>query len=397
MSMNKHKKVAFYTLGCRANQYQTEVIKSQVLCPESCVVNFSSPADIYVINTCTVTHDAERKSRQAIRRALRQNPKAKVIVAGCYSKLEEKQLKKIFPSIEIKQFDNLVTKQSNPSPRIRANLMIQNGCEHFCSYCIVPYARGKIWSKPLEQIIQEAQQLVMAGARELILTGINLGTYKTLNSDLSSVLKALNSIPNLLRIRISSIEPMYLTKSLIDAIATLPKVCNSLHIPLQSGDNNILKAMNRNYTINDYLELISYARKKIPLCSIGTDIIVGFPGETENQFQNTVKTIKQINFSRLHIFSYSPRKGTPAATFPNQIDVKTKKRRHKQLQELNQQLMQEFAKQYKDKQVEVLVEQQGEGLTSNFIRCFFDDPTNSSSQLKTISANSISHIGEIRE
>lgn len=378
------KKIAFYTLGCRANQYQTFGLKCQMSndSPEANqIVDFAEEADIYVINTCTVTHDAERKSRQAIRRAIRQNSKAKIIVTGCFAKLEKQALQTLFPQIEIKPPSSFSALSSQLSPRIRANLMIQDGCEHFCSYCIVPYARGKVTSKPLAEVISEANQLVDAGAREIVLTGINLGTYQF---HLSSVIRHLSDIPKLLRIRLSSLEPMYLSKELIDAVANTPKVCNHLHVPLQSGDNNILKTMNRNYSRKDYLELINFIRKKIPDCGITTDIIVGFPGEGENEFQNTVNLVNQIKFSRIHIFPYSKRKGTPAAEMSNQVNDQEKKKRNKTLHKLRDKYMQEFAQKYQGQEVEILVERQGEGLTTNFIRYFFDDPQDSSGNLKII-------------
>ncbi len=391
------KKIAFYTLGCKANQYQTEVLKSRVTDHESQVVDFHDFADEYIINTCTVTQDADRKSRQAIRRSIKQNPKAKIIVTGCYAKTNGEELKKLFPSIGLRQpdirVDGVVSISSRMKPRIRANLMIQDGCEHFCSYCIVPYARGKIKSKPLEQIMEEAKRLVEAGARELVLTGINLGTYQF---NLSAVIDRLSMIKDLYRLRLSSLEPMYLKKELIDAVAENPKVCKHLHIPLQSGDNRILSAMNRNYSRDDYLDLIHYIRNKMPDCGITTDIIVGFPGEGEKEFQNTLDLIDRIKFSRMHIFTYSKRKGTPAADLANQIDPKTKKQRSQALQESRVKYMMEFANQYLNKEVEILVEQKGEGLTSNYIRCFFNDPTDSSGSLKIISAKSVINPGEIR-
>jgi threonylcarbamoyladenosine tRNA methylthiotransferase MtaB len=366
------EKIAFYTLGCRANQHQTFCLECQMTNNKCQIVNFSERADIYVINTCTVTHDADRKSRQAIRRAIRQNPKAKIIVTGCYAKLEGKELKKHFPSIKLLLEPRISFSGSNVKPRVRANLMIQDGCEHFCSYCIVPYARGKIKSKPLDQIMDEVKQLVEAGTREIVLTGINLGTYNAVDGNLSSVVNRLSSIKYLSRIRLSSLEPMYINRELIDAIAHTPKVCRHLHIPLQSGDNKILLSMNRNYSRDDYLNLIHYIRSKIPDCGITTDVIVAFPGEGEKEFQNTVDLIHQIKFSRTHIFTFSKRKGTPAAEFPNQVDEKTKKHRSKILHDLRVKYMIEFAEQYLNKEVEILVEQKGEGLTGNYIRIKYD-------------------------
>ncbi|MFC1568377.1 MiaB/RimO family radical SAM methylthiotransferase [Candidatus Margulisiibacteriota bacterium] len=362
---------AFYTLGCKANQYQTEALKSQVAGHGSQVVDFSSEADVYVINTCTVTYDAERTSRQAIRRALRQNPKARVIVTGCYAKLNRVELKRLFPQVEIRDPSHLSTQPPiHPATHVRRNLMIQDGCEHFCSYCIVPYARGKIKSKPVEDVVSEAGQMVQAGAREIILTGINLGTYQY---DLAKVIARLSEMEDLARIRLSSLEPMYIKKELIEAAAKIPKVCRHLHIPLQSGDDNILEAMNRTYSRADYRELISYIRNKMPDCGITTDVIVGFPGEGEKEFQNTVALIKEIRFSRLHIFSYSPRKSTPAAGFRDQVDPAIKKKRNQALHHLRDKHTKEFARQYLGKEVEILVEQKGSGLTSNYIRVLCSD------------------------
>jgi len=384
------KNAVFYTLGCKANQYQTEILKSQLAAADSRLAAFGERADLYVINTCTVTEDADRKSRQAIRRALRLGKK--VIVAGCYARLKGEKLKEMFPEIEIKDFDPLPSLIS-PRPRIRANLMIQDGCQHFCSYCIVPYARGEIKSKPIEEVIEEAKGLVETGAREIILTGINLGTYQY---NLNTVIMLLSQIKQLQRIRLSSIEPMYLSKVLIDCMAETPKVCHHLHVPLQSGDNEMLKSMNRNYTREEYLGLTNYVRNKLPDCGITTDIIVGFPSEGEKEFQNTVDLVNQIKFSRLHIFPYSKRYGTPAANFPNQVGTETRKHRSKILQELRKKYMIEFANQYLGKEVEILVEQKGEGLTSDYIRCFFNDPSDSSGNLKTIFARSMTDSGEIR-
>ncbi len=341
------------TFGCRANQYQTAAL--QCLMPND---------ECLIINTCMVTHDAERKSRQAIRRAIRENKGQKIIVTGCMVNLKRKELQTAFPEVELLEPSSFKSLKFKKVPRVRMNLMIQDGCENFCTYCIVPYARGKIKCKPFELVIQEAKGLVEAGAREIILTGINLGTYKPLKK----ILVELSKIKKLSRIRLSSIEPMYLTKELIDCVAKTPKACDFLHIPLQSGDNEVLKAMNRNYTREDFIKQVETIRDKIPTCGVSTDIIVGFPGETEEQFQNTLNLVNQVKFSRIHIFPYSKRSGTKAAEFPNQINVKTIKQRVKQLEKLKNKYMQEFAAKYLNKEVEVLIEKTGEGLTTNFIR-----------------------------
>lgn len=369
------------TFGCRANQYQTDLLSGQL----------SNADNTCLINTCSVTVDAERSSRRAIRRALSQGKK--VIVCGCLARLAGDKLKKEFRDIEIRDLDPLVPSSQFSVPNIRANLLIEDGCEHFCSYCIVPYARGKVQSKPADQVIDEAKELVRAGAREIVLTGINLGAYQ---HDLVSLIGHLSLIEGLLRIRLSSIEPMYLTEKLIDGIAATPKVCRSLHVPLQSGDDGILKAMNRDYSRNDYLALVDHARKKIPDCGLSTDVIVGFPGEGEKEFQNTVDLINKAMFSRLHVFSYSRRTGTPAVNFPGHVNPVIKKQRNRSLRELGARQMRSFAEQYLGQEVELLVEQKGEGLTSNYIRCFFNDPLNPIGTIKKIFARSANNSGEIR-
>ncbi|MDD5383149.1 MAG: MiaB/RimO family radical SAM methylthiotransferase [Candidatus Margulisbacteria bacterium] len=372
---------AFYTFGCKANQYQTDLLRGQL----------TEAENTCVINTCTVTVDAARSSLRAIRRALRQGKK--VIVCGCLARLEGDKLKKLFPEIEISDIDFQAPGTQRLVPNVRANLMIQDGCENYCSYCIVPHARGKLQSKPIDQVVKEAEALVQAGTKEIVLTGINLGAYQY---SLPEVIGRMSLTKGLLRIRLSSIEPMYLTRELIDSVANTPKVCRHLHIPLQSGDNNILKAMNRNYSSGNYLELVGYIRKKMPDCGLTTDVIVGFPGEGEKEFQNTIDLIQQVNFSRLHVFPYSQRRGTPAAIMPGQVDGKIKKARNKVLRDLGKKQMGEFASQYLNQAVEILIEQKGEGLTSNFIRCFFNDPADSSGSLKKICASFITDAGEIR-
>jgi threonylcarbamoyladenosine tRNA methylthiotransferase MtaB len=407
-------KFAFYTLGCKTNQYETNLMKAQAEKEGFAIVPFEMPADFYVINTCTVTQNADKKSRHAIRAGKKLNPKAKVIVTGCLAETEpldnlkeidlviknkdKKDLIKIIqenfscvrvggaflleapacrtgrnpPLAEAPQQTALKGRLREPMPveRVRAFLMIEDGCPGNCSYCIVPKARGKkVISKTLSQVIAEAKELAAQGAREIILTGINLGAYEF---DLPEVLRELDKIDGLYRIRLSSIEPMFVTKELIDTIATTPKACPHLHIPLQSGDQEILKAMQRPYSPEEYLALIEYAKKKIPEVGINTDIIVGFPGETEKQFRNSLKFAEEIGFSRIHIFTYSARKGTPAAELSGQINPKVQHERYQKLMNLRNKLMRNFAKQYQGKKIEILVEsikgKTAEGLTPNYVR-----------------------------
>ena len=413
-------KVAFYTLGCKSNQYETDRMAKAVFDAGFELVPYPGPADTYVINTCTVTGNADKKSRHAVRYAKKINPSAKVIVTGCYAETtnfkmseadlvvsnkdklnilkyirdeksetrnEPRRKDKLCPvNIESgvylreqRTISHFSLSTSNFS-RVRSNLMIENGCENFCSYCIVPHVRGKITSMPFDQVITEAKQMVKDGVKEIVLTGINIGEYNSgLASPIShlpSLLDKLSQINGLLRIRLSSIEPMYVDDELIRAIKENPKVCKHLHIPLQSGDDGILKAMNRNYTAKDFLSLTKRIKKQIKDIAITTDIIIGFPGEDEKAFKNTLKLVDKIQFSRIHIFSYSDRPGTPAAKFMGKIDPKTIGKRREKLGKLREKYMLKFHRSFLKKSADVLIENKDkssgmyEGLTSNYIKVF---------------------------
>jgi len=370
-------KYVFCTLGCRANQAQTLALRSTLPAPPTKIADFGEEADVYVINTCTVTADSEKKSRNAIRRALKLAKR--VIVTGCYARLKATELKEMFPAVEIDWSDAPALSPFSPSLslRVRENLMIEDGCENYCSYCIVPFARGPVRRKPEEQIIKEAEGLAAAGVKEIILTGINLGAW----GELSPLLRKLSGIKDLLRVRLSSIEPQYVTDELIAAVASSPKLCRHFHIPLQSGDDGILQRMNRHYTADHYVSMIDRIRKRIPDCGITTDIIVGFPGESEKEFRSTVDLAAQIKFSRLHLFTYSKRDLTAAAKMPGQVDAKDKKARYAKLNAIRAEQMREFAERFTGKEVEVLAEAKGEGLTSNYIRVNFDDPDDSTGKI----------------
>jgi len=379
-------KIAFYTLGCKSNQYETAKMAERAIESGHEVADFAGMSDIYVINTCTVTSNADKKSRHAIRAARKRNPKAKIIVTGCMADVAAEDIKRlncadvILKNSEKLRFGERIqalgsrpqalgSRPQAPAPlRVRANLMIENGCEEFCSYCIVPRARGKVIRRPEDQVIGEAKDLVSSGIREIVLTGINLGAY---GSGLPRVLQRLSELDGLLRIRLSSIEPQFVTEELINCVAEAPKVCNHLHIPLQSGDDGILKAMNRKYVSKEYMNLIGRIKKKIPGISLNTDVIVGFPGESEKAFNNTLKLLKKIKFSRIHAFHFSPRPGTPAAEFPDQIDPKSVRKRIDRIHKLRIGLMRDFARNAKRKPQEILVESPGEGLTESYVRVKF--------------------------
>jgi threonylcarbamoyladenosine tRNA methylthiotransferase MtaB len=398
-------KIAFHTLGCRANQYETDKMIQQVCSYGYEVVPYPQAADIYVINTCTVTAIAARKSRNTARHAKKLNPKAKVIFIGCDAEIESipeadlvlSNKDKLKIGEVIKEMTRRETRDANPlsspisqlpSLPVRANLMIEDGCENFCSYCIVPIVRGKIKVRPMDEVINEAKIMIERGAKEIVLTGINLGAYgmepeakslgssrnRDFQSQVPTLLRKLASLDGLLRIRLSSIEPMYVTDELIKVIKTEPKVAHHLHIPLQSGDDGVLKAMNRTYTSNEFLALINKVKKQIKDIAITTDIIVGFPGEDEKAFINSCKLAEKIKFSKVHVFPYSDRPKTKAFTMPGKCRSIDITKRAKKLGVLADKLMLSFNKSYKGKKLEILVEQRNkrtgllEGLTGNYIR-----------------------------
>lgn len=382
-------KIAFYTLGCKSNQYETDRMAKIASGLGLELVPYPAFADIYVINTCTVTGNAGKKSRHAIRFVKKINPYAKVIATGCDVEIEAlKEADVVIPNNEKSNIGKYLGPFISKSPdfrksitlpagrqvdyRVRANLMIEDGCENFCSYCIVPYVRGKVRPRPVDEILAEAKEMVANGVKEIVLTGINLGEF----SHLLSLISRLSKLDGLLRIRLSSIEPMYITDELIKVVKENPKVCKHLHIPMQSGDDNILKKMNRDYTAKDFSALINKAKKQVKDIAITTDIIVGFPGEDDKAFKNTCTLVDKLRFSRIHIFSYSDRPKTAASRLPNKVDPKTMAIRHEKLGSLREKYMQKFHSSFKRINMEVLIEQRDkdtglfEGLTTNYIRVF---------------------------
>ncbi|RQD74883.1 MAG: tRNA (N(6)-L-threonylcarbamoyladenosine(37)-C(2))-methylthiotransferase MtaB [Candidatus Syntrophonatronum acetioxidans] len=389
--MNKTR-AAFFTLGCKVNQYETEALKNIFRQKGYEIVDFSKEADVYVINTCTVTHLSDRKSRQAIRRARKNNPRGLVAVVGCYAQLAWKKIKEIpgvdliigtqgkkevleliekakerkdfYPLIEVKKLDEKVTFEEMPLEevgRTRAFIKIEDGCEHFCSYCLVPYARGPVRSRKLEDLVKEVERLTTAGTKEIVLTGVNLGAYgKDSGEDLSLavVIKRLERVPSLKRLRLSSLEPTDFTMELLEVLADSAKVCHHLHIPLQSGDDYTLKRMNRLYTADEYRKLVSYLRYLMPCLALTTDVMVGFPGEEEENFNNTCRFIEEMAFSRLHVFKYSPRTGTEAWSYANNLSPREKDRRSKKLTDLGKKMAAEYSKTFLGKEAEVLFEQE---------------------------------------
>jgi threonylcarbamoyladenosine tRNA methylthiotransferase MtaB len=400
------KKVAFYTLGCKVNQYETEAIIELFEKEGYEIVDFNKKADIYLINTCTVTSLGDRKSRQIIRRAKNLNDKSIIVVTGCYAQTAPKEVSKIkgvniivgtgnkMQILEhIRNLDknnhqiNAVSDISKLKDyeqmditeyrgRTRAYIKIQEGCNRYCSYCIIPYARGPIRSRNPEDIKKEVERVVNAGFKEIILTGIHLASYgiDLGNTSLMEIIKHIHDIEGLYRIRLSSIEPKILDSNFIEEAAQLSKLCPHYHISLQSGCSSTLKRMNRRYTADEYAEIVSKLRRKIPDVAITTDVMVGFPGETEEEFAASLEFVKNIFFSKVHVFKYSPRKGTPAYSYPNQISAEEKEERSKAMINVAAENESKFYEQFRGKTMEVLFEQKVknkaniyEGHTSNYL------------------------------
>ncbi len=401
------EKVAFYTLGCKVNQYETEAMIESFEEKGYKIVDYNSYSNIYIINTCTVTNMGDRKSRQVIRRALEYNRDAFIAVVGCYSQIAPKEVldiegvklvlgtnnrNKIVELVEeamgkdvktnavtdIKKVDKFEDMNINQyKKRTRAFVKIQDGCNQYCSYCIIPFARGHIRSKDMDSILSEIEGLARNNFLEIILTGIHIGSYgrDLKNVELIDVIEKVHEINGIKRIRMSSIEPKTLTKNFIYRISKLDKICRHFHLSLQSGCDETLKRMNRRYTVEEYRDVVNNLRKTFDDVGITTDIIVGFPGETDEEFLQTLKFIDEISFSSMHIFKYSPRKGTRASGFPNQVNAKDKEERSKLVSQIAKKNEEKFLQRFISKDLEVLFEQElkkkkgfYEGLTHNYIK-----------------------------
>ncbi len=372
------KKIAIATLGCKVNQYDSAVIRESLGDAEYNFVPFSRKADIYIINTCTVTKKADYQSRQLIRRSHRLNPCARIIVTGCYAQRAPQEIKEI-PGVDhtvavgdVRRIISLIDTPPRREPppiitgnaatfpeKTRAFLKVQDGCNSRCSYCIIPYTRGRSKSCGPEETIKRILRLVAFGYREIVLTGIHLGSYGwdlKPRTTLANLIKSIENQGISTRIRLSSIEPTEFTDDLIDVIVSSAIVCNHLHIPLQSGDNEILKRMRRPYDRLFFKELVERLVSAIPDLNIGVDVIAGFPGETEESFKNTVDLIEGVPTCYLHVFPYSRRPGTPAADFPDQVGSKTIRERSKILRRLGNRKRQDYYTRFLGKRLSILVE-----------------------------------------
>lgn len=403
--MNEVKKVAFCSLGCKVNQYETNAMAQKFIEHGYEVVEFDEYADVYIVNTCTVTNVADRKSRQMLRRAKEINKDATLVACGCYAQVAKDELKKI-PEIDLiignnekndiiqivenhiaqKGAEDLVSDvmykldyvelgTTTYTEKTRAVIKVQDGCDRFCSYCLIPYARGHIRSRKIENVIEEIKKVVEEGINEVVITGIHIASYgrdfKGKNIGLIDLLEEINKIQGLHRIRLGSIEPTIITDEFVERLSKLDKICDHFHLSLQSGCTETLKRMNRRYTTEEFKAVTKRLRAKFPNAALTTDIIVGFPGETDEEFNTTYEFLKEIAFYKMHIFKYSQRKGTKAAVMPNQVDGKIKEERSKKLIELSNENEYNYNKKYIGKQVEVLFEErEGEylkGHTTNYI------------------------------
>ncbi|MED0679766.1 tRNA (N(6)-L-threonylcarbamoyladenosine(37)-C(2))-methylthiotransferase MtaB [Aneurinibacillus thermoaerophilus] len=382
--------VAFHTLGCKVNHYETEAIWQLFKQAGYEKIDFEQKADVYVINTCTVTNTGDKKSRQVIRRAIRRNPDAVVAVTGCYAQTTPHEIMAI-PGVDIVvgtsgrdqliDYVNQYLRERQPinavtnimkareyeelgvpefTDRTRASLKIQEGCNNFCTFCIIPWARGLMRSRKPESVIEQANKLVAAGYKEIVLTGIHTGGYGEDLEDynLARLLRDLDSkVPGLKRIRISSIEASQITDEVIEVLNSSDKMCRHLHVPLQAGDDYVLKRMRRKYTTDEYRRKIEQLHEALPDVAITTDVIVGFPGETEEMFMNGYRFIEEMKFAELHVFPYSKRSGTPAARMEDQVDEEVKNRRVHELIQLSNKLALDYSSKFVGEVLEVIPEE----------------------------------------
>mgnify|MGYP000970874791 FL=1 len=420
------KVVRFVTLGCKVNQYETNAMAQKFLEKGYQIIEEITPEnedikpDICIINTCTVTNMSDRKSRQMLRRMKEKNPSTIVVAVGCYAQVAKNELAKI-PEIDlvlgnnekveiVKHVEEYINNHINNvelddvmyskefsdfgnvtyTEKTRAVIKIQDGCDRFCSYCIIPYARGRVRSRKPENIISEITQIASKGIKEVVITGIHIASYgkdfamskdsKLTNYRLIDLLEEINEIQGIQRIRLGSIEPLLITVEFVERLKKLEKICHHFHLSLQSGCDETLKRMNRRYTTEQFKEIVRLLRNAYSDVNLTTDIIVGFPGETDEEFNKTYQFLKEIKFYKMHVFKYSPRKGTKAAVMLNQINGDIKEERSKKLIELSDRNEIEYNKSYIGKNVEVLFEEEKDGMykghTQNYIMVYCQSKEN---------------------
>lgn len=421
------KKVALHNLGCKVNAYETEAMQEMLEQAGYTIMPFKEGADVYVINTCTVTNIADRKSRQMLHRARKMNPDAIVVAAGCYVQAQAEhgeidecidivignnKKKDLIPLLEQyfqkREKENAVidinhTKEyeelhlSKTGGHTRAYIKVQDGCNQFCTYCIIPYARGRVRSRSLESVLEEVRNLAAHGYREVVLTGIHLSSYgiDLKDTDLLQLIQAVHEIEGIKRIRLGSLEPRIITEEFARTIAALPKMCPHFHLSLQSGCNATLQRMNRRYSAEEYFEKCQLLRKYFDNPALTTDVIVGFPGETEEEFEESRAFVDKVDFYETHIFKYSRREGTKAAVMEHQIAEQDKAKRSAVMIEMGQKKQAQYEAAFYGKQVEVLVEEKVQiegteywiGHTKEYMKVALQSENNLENQLLTITLN----------
>ena len=411
------KTAKLITMGCKVNQYDTQSMSEALERNGYVIVDETRPADLYLINTCTVTNAADQKARQAVRRAIRQNPNADVLVTGCYAESDRKALEEIpgvtlvfgnrekadiqtyineldskkplqIQSIQhdaIREHARFSSGVSSSGKRTRALIKVQDGCSAFCTYCIIPYVRGRMTSRPLSEIVDEAHRIADSGIKEIVITGVHLGAYGQdtgRDKDIADILERIHDIEGIERIRFSSIEPMYFPDVLTERMSALPKCMPHFHLPIQSGSDKVLRSMRRRYSTAKFARLVENLRSRFTDdVGITTDIMVGFPDETDTDFKDSLQFVEKIGFSQLHVFRYSPRKGTPAATYPNQVPPHIASTRSREMISLGEELSTAFQQRMLGKCKDVLVEGSREGknnllagFTDNYLRVLVNVP-----------------------
>ena len=406
--MPETQKVAFHTLGCKVNQHDSAIMAALFQDAGYEVVDFNDLADVYVVNTCTVTHLSDRKSRQMIRHAARENPAATIVVCGCYAQTAKAELEaldevdliigtnerhKVVEAVETFRQDHvkmaymaddeeLFYYEDLPHERVsgmtRAYVKIQEGCDRWCTYCIIPSVRGPIRSRPVDEIAAEARSLAEAGFREVVLTGIHLTSYGRDAKDgttLLDAIRAAHDVPGIARVRLGSLEPVVVTPEFVEGIKGMPKVCHQFHLALQSGSDTVLARMHRRYTSGEFLDACAMLREAFEDCALTTDVMTGFPGETEAEFAQTKDTCTRAGFARMHVFPYSEREGTKAALMPDSVPRHIREERARELIALGRELEKKALEARIGREEDVLVEEidgqgNGAGYTGGYMRVY---------------------------
>ena len=411
--MKQSKKVAFVTLGCKVNQYESNAMAQKFIDKNYKICDIEDSPDIIIVNTCTVTNIADRKSRQLLRKAKDENPNSVVVACGCYVQVAKDKIDEI-EEIDIsignsekkdivqivenyiyqkEKINNIfdINKEKDFSEmgavtyteKTRATIKIQDGCNNFCTYCLIPYARGRVRSRKKENIIKEVEEVAQKGIQEIVITGIHIASYGLDFSEdykMIDLLEDLNKVEGIKRIRLGSLEPSLITEEFTQRLSKLKKICNHFHLSLQSGCDETLKRMNRKYTTKEFTEVAKRLRSYFKDANLTTDIIVGFPGETNEEFEKTYKFLEEIKFYKMHVFKYSPREGTVASKMLNQIDGNIKEERSQKLIELSDKNQDEYNKKYFSEPQEVLFEEQKDGIwtgyTTNYIKVSYKSNDN---------------------